>query len=531
MQFDLLFTDARIVDGTGAPWFRGHVGVSDDIISHIGRGKATGHKAGTIVDVNDDILAPGFIDTHSHSDLVLFDDPQLAPKTRQGVTTEILGQDGFSMAPIHQERSSWAERVKSLNGTKSDAWEWGGMAEYLDAIEATETVQHFGTLVGHGTIRFNVMGMEDRHPTDAERTEMDELLTASLEAGALGFSTGLIYPPQSHATTNELLALAGNLEEYGRPFVAHIRSEGRWIWDALEEFADIGAECSIPIHLSHYKLAGPRQHGDADRSNAFIETVRDRGIDMTAEQYPYTAGHTSLSSVLPPWVQTKDTAELLSTLEDPAAREQMKTDIREWRIDGWENVGALVGWENVEVTNLESDANATFEGQSISAIADELEVDAVDAVCRLLLEEDLAVNIIVHLMDEGDVQAIMQNERVGIASDGIFGDRPHPRLFGTFPRVIGTYVREKNLLTLEEGIRKMTSLPARIMGLQTKGLIREGLDADLVIFDEKTIAARATFDEPNQFPIGLSHVYVAGQAVFEDGEFTDQTPGDVIRLN
>lgn len=529
MRFDVLFTNSRIVDGTGAPWYRGYVGVSDGVITHVDRGRATEHTANDVIDVNGDVVAPGFIDTHSHSDLELFDTPLLPPKTRQGVTTEILGQDGFSVAPIYDNREAWAKRLSTLDGRTSEPWEWGGMAEYLAAIESAETAQNFGTLVGHGTVRFNAMGMRDDSPTEDDLERMSDLIADSLDAGALGFSTGLIYPPQSHASTAELLALAETLHDYGRPFVAHIRSEGRWIWEALDEFADIGGEASVPIHLSHYKLSGPSQQGKADRSNDFIESIRERGIDMTAEQYPYTAGHTSLSAVLPPWVQTKDADDMLSALDDPEARERMKADVTEWRISGWENVGALAGWENIEVTNIESGATRQFEGMSVEAIAEARDVHPVDAVCALLLEEELEVNIIVHSMSEADVRRILQNERVGVASDGIFGDRPHPRLYGTFPRVLGTYVRDENLLTLEAAVRKMTSLPARVMGLQGKGLVRAGMDADLVVFDDRTVESKATFDAPTRDPIGIKHVYVNGEAVIRDGEFTGQTPGGVIR--
>jgi N-acyl-D-amino-acid deacylase len=528
MDFDRLFVNCRIVDGTGAPWYRGHIGLNGGTIAHVGRGTAASHGASTVVDLGGDVLAPGFIDTHTHSDLQLFEDPLLAPKTKQGVTTEILGQDGFSVAPAQRDPGGWAERVSALDG-RTNAWEWGGVDDYLNAIKTTETAQNFGTLVGHGTVRFEVMGMDEREPTEDELSEMQDLVAESLAAGALGLSTGLIYQPQSNATTAELRALCDPLSDVGRPFVAHIRSEGRWLWEALDEFADVGESTEVPLHLSHYKLSGTAQQGKAGRANAFIESARERGVDMTAEVYPYTAGHTSLSTVLPPWVRSGEPDEIRETLEDHKARTRIKKDIVKWRIPGWENVGALAGWENLSVTNLTSEEFGDEDGRSLAAIAADRAVHPIEALCDILLAENLDAAVVVHSMDEEDVAAIIGNERVNVASDGIFGEHPHPRLHGTFPRVLGTYVREDNELTLEAAVRKMTSLPARVMGLQDKGLVREGMDADLVVFEDRHISSRASFAHPTREPTGIEAVYVAGEPVVQNGELTGETPGDVYR--
>jgi N-acyl-D-amino-acid deacylase len=530
MAPDVVFENARIVDGTGAPWFRGSVVVADGRIRTVARGDHDTPAAET-VDLDGSVLAPGFIDTHVHSDLRLFEQPTLPPKLRQGVTTEVLGQDGFSMAPVYREggAAEWESHLAALNGTTDREWTWGSTAAYLDAIEETGTAQNFGTLVGHGTVRYEVLGLSDRAPDDDELDAMADLVTEALEEGALGFSTGLVYPPQLNADTREVRTLAARLEPYGRPFVAHIRSEGHWLWEALDEFADVGTEAGVPVHLSHYKLLGSEQHGKAERANGFIEACRERGIDFTAEQYPYTAGNTALTSVLPPWVLAGDREATLARLRDEEARERMKRDVAGWEIEWWENTAAGVGWENVAVTNLASEEAAGYDGLTVAEIADERDAHPVDAVCDVLLAEGLGGNVVTHAMAEADVREIMANERVAVASDGLFGGRPHPRVYGTYPRVLGHYVREENLLSLEAAVGKMTALPARIVGLESKGLVREGMDADLVAFDPAVVASPADFETPARFPRGIEHVLVNGAFAVRDGEVTGRRPGETIR--
>jgi N-acyl-D-amino-acid deacylase len=358
---------------------------------------------------------------------------------------------------------------------------------------------------------------------------MADLVTEGLDDGALGFSTGLIYTPCTYADTDEVRALAARLEPYQRPFVAHVRSEGRWLWEALDEFVDVGADEGIPLHLSHFKVAGRQQHHTAGRAIAAIEAARERGVDFTVEQYPYTAGSTLLSAVLPPWVHADGPAGTLEHLQDDDDRRRLRRDIEEWRIDGWENIGALAGWENVVVASVQSEANEHVEGESVAAVAAERDVHPVDAVCDLLVEEDLDVSMVLHLMDEGDVREILSYERVCVGSDGIFGGKPHPRVYGTYPKILGHYVREENLLTLEEAVRKMTSLPARAMGLDRKGVVRPGMDADLVVFDPVVVESRATFEAPRRHPAGVDHVLVNGEFVVRDGETTGATPGVAVR--
>jgi N-acyl-D-amino-acid deacylase len=531
MSCDLLIENARVVDGTGAPWFRGAVGVSNGRISRISTAPVHDVDAERRIDADGSVVCPGFIDAHSHSDLELFSNPALAPKTRQGITTEILGQDGFSMAPLYREDGigPWQEYLSGLAGRLERDWTWHSLSEYLDEVDAAGIASNVATLVGHGTVRYDVLGMGDVEPTDADLEAMASLVREGLEDGAVGFSTGLVYTPQVYSETAEVSRLAAELTPYGRPFVAHIRSEGRWIWEALDEFINIGAEHGIPLQISHFKLTGNEQHGKADQLLAQVEAARERGIDVTADQYPYAAGSSMLTSLLPPWVQSGDATELRATLTDPAQREEIRRDIEEWRIDGWENVGGKTGWEGIVVTNLTSEEFGSDSGRDIASIASERDSTAIDVLCDVLLAEEFEAAMIAHGLDEEDVRTIMQSERVMVGTDGLFGARPHPRVYGSFPRVLAKYVREENLLSLEEAVRKMTSLPARAMGLDSKGVLRPGLDADLVVFDPVVVEDRATYDDPERYPLGIEHVIVDGTAVVRDGEDTGARPGGAIR--
>lgn len=531
MGVDLLLENARIVDGTGAPWYHGSVGISNGTIETVKRGDVTEQDAEERLDIEGHMLAPGFIDTHSHSDLQLFEDPTLEPKIRQGITTEIVGQDGFSMAPLFRDGSheEWADQLSGLAGRTDREWTWSGFDEYLGVIASQGVAPNVGSLVGHGTVRFDVMGMNDNAPSDEALEEMRSRVRHALTEGALGLSTALVIAPCSFAETAELQALASELHAYGRPFVAHIRSERAGIWSALDEFITVGETADIPLHLSHFKLGGPPQHGKADRALALIKAARERGIDFTADQYPYTASSTLLSYVLPPWVHAEGPQQTLAYLDDSQARERIKRDITQDRIDGWDNPGDYSGWENVVISNVASEQNSDLLGASIAAIATDRDTHPVDVVCDLLYEESLEVSILNHFIDEQDVRDILQSEWVNVITDGLFGGKPHPRVYGSFPKVLGTYVREENLLSMEMAVRKMTSLPARAMGLTDKGIIRPGMDADLVVFDPDTVASRATYDDPVQFPRGIDHVLVDGTFVVQERQVTGATPGSVLR--
>jgi N-acyl-D-amino-acid deacylase len=519
MGYETLLKNCRIVDGTGAPWFRGTIGISDGRIETVIRDSTAELAAKQIIDVNDLAVAPGFIDLHSHSDLRLFAEPELYPKTMQGITTEILGQDGFSMAPMYRQggQAEWEDHLSGLDGRPEREWTWGSLSEYLDAIKDDGVSPNVGTLIGHGTVRYNVMGMDLRSPSESELMEMADLVTEALEDGAVGFSTGLDYMPQIKADTNELQTLAGRLSDYNLPFVAHIRNQSHDIWNALDEFVDIGQEEDIPLHLSHFKLMYAPQHGQADRAIGLLETARDRGIDITADQYPYTAGSTMLAAELPPWARADGPQATLDQLRTkrPEIEDYLEKEIKDW--------------SQLIITSVASEANQRHIGESIEKMAEERADSPAAATIDLLLEERLEVERICYYAAEDDVKEILKHERTAVATDALLGGEPHPRTFGTYPRTLGKYARNENLFSFEEGVRMMTSLPARIVGLDNKGLIKPGMDADLVVFNPHTIASPATYDDPRQYPDGIPHVLVNGEFVVRDHKHTGATPGSVIR--
>ena len=518
---DKLLVNGKIIDGTGSPWFRGWLGLVDGQIQKVGRGEPPIQTDAEILDVDGAVICPGFIDTHSHSDLHLFTEPELSPKIRQGVTTEVLGQDGFSAAPMYSngDIEQWKTHLSGLNGRVEREWTWGSTGEYLNAIEEHGISPNVATLVGHGTVRFNVLGMDDADPTDEQLSQMADLVTEALSDGAIGFSTGLIYSPQAQANTEEVRVLASQLTPFGRPFVAHIRNESSGIWKAIEEFIRIGEAESIPLHLSHFKLAFPPQHQKAHRAIGILKAARERHVDITADQYPYTAGSTTLTEVLPNWVHNGGPEATLSALQDKNKRDRIRQHI-EHRSERW---------QDVIVTSVTSRENKQLEGNTIKDIAEERGVSSATAIMDLLIEEKLEVSKVTHMLHERDVREILTFSDCCIATDGLFGGKPHPRTFGTYPRVLGHYVRDESLVRIEEAIRMMTSLPARAMGFGRKGIIRSGMDADLTVFDPAAIGSNATYEKPSQYPDGISHVFINGEYVVQDGSVTGKRPGKVIR--
>jgi N-acyl-D-amino-acid deacylase len=467
---------------------------------------------------------------HTHSDLRVFVHPEEDSKLLQGITTALIGQDGLSVAPIDDaNKAPMMRRVSGLLGTYLTEWPWNSMAEFLDRLGALPPATNTMMLIPHGPIRAAVLGWEDRPATPDEIDRMQRILTRAFEDGGVGLSTGLIYPPGMYADRAELVALCRVAADWGGFFVVHLRNEGDYVSESIREVGDICLEAGCPLHISHLKVAGKANWGKAGDILGLIESYRDRGVEFTFDQYPYVAGSTMLDAVIPPRFHSGGTTALLGRLKDPKVREEIRHVQDKAIPERWENWVDLCGWDGIWVSAVKTDANRSAEGKSIADISKATGRRPIDVVCDLLVEEDDAVTMTVFYGCEEDVRAIMRSDYMAVCSDGIVGGKPHPRVYNTCARFLGKYVREEGVLPLSQAIRRMTSFPAQRLGLQDRGLLREGMVADITIFDPTTIIDKGTYAEPNRHPIGISHVLVAGRVAVENGRLTGVRAGGVLR--
>jgi N-acyl-D-amino-acid deacylase len=522
--FDLILRGGRVLDGTASPDFPADVAVENGKIVAVGSPGSA--EAREVVDVSGLTVAPGFVDAHCHSDALPFAADPLPAKILQGVTTEVNGNCGSTPFPLAPETAALLKQHHS--GIFSDLpWDWSRAGEYFDRLEQVGPVSNVAPLVGHGALRTAVVGFENRAPTDDELKQMQRLLDEALEDGAVGLSSGLIYAPGLYSRTPELVALASVMRGSGRPYCSHIRGETLTLFDAVGEAVTIGESAGVPVEVSHLKAAGRGNHGRAGDLLAVLEHGRERGVEVTGDAYPYDAGSTRMAALLPPWCHEGGREAELECLTDPAKRERIARDFAQG-IAGWENLAGAGGWDRVRISSVEH--NQAYLGWSVQAIADEFGIDPVEALCRVLLEEGGRPTVVVTMMDEADVRTILAHPLVMIGSDAIITrGRPHPRTWGTYPRVLGHYARDVGLFSQAEAIRKMTSFPARKFGLLNRGLVRPGMWADLAVFDAATVVDRATPDDPEQAPTGLPHVLVNGQFAVRDGAYTGARAGKVLR--
>jgi N-acyl-D-amino-acid deacylase len=534
--FDIIIKNGKIIDGTGNPWFKADLGIKNGKIAKIGC--LSSSRAEKTLDADGLIVCPGFIDMHSHSDFSVIFNPKAESTIRQGVTTLVVGNCGMSLAPVNPAREDLLMRYISPFLPPGEKLEikWSTFSEYLKHQEKFGVSSNIANLVGHGTVRIAVMGFEERTPTKEELGEMKMLVAEAMEAGAFGMSTGLIYPPGIYSKTEELIELAGVVAKYGGIYTSHIRGEGTTLIEAVKEAIEIGEEGKLPIEISHHKAAGKPQWGKSEETLRLMEEARERGVEVTCDQYPYKAGMTSLVTLLPPWAHQGGMNKLLERLRSPEEREKMRRNIEEG-IPGWENFAASCGWENIYVSSVKTEKNKPLEGKNIAEIAKIMgKPDEFTALCELLLEEEGAATMVLFMMDEEDIRRIMKHPLSMVGSDswsvapyGILGvGKPHPRFYGTYPKILGEYVRENKTLSLEEAIRKMTSLPAQKIGLWNRGLLREGTWADIVIFNPDTVKDKATYQDPHQYPEGIEYVLVNGQIVVELGEHTGILTGKIL---
>jgi len=525
-MLDLLLRGGTVVDGTGAPGYRADVGIQGDRL--VTGSELEGLSAARAVDVSGLVVCPGFIDMHAHADLALMREPEAPHALLQGVTCDVLGQDGLAYAPLDEAIAADLHvRIRSWNGPKPEGgFTWRSVAEYLDRVGGAGV--NVAYLAPHGTIRMLAMGTEQRQATPDELSTMRRILADALDDGAVGLSTGLTYVPALYADTTELVELCRVVAEYGGYFAPHHRSYGAGVMEANLECLDIARSSGSALHLTHAHLSFPVNRGRADEFVALVDQARSDGVDVTLDSYPYLAGASYLHAFLPSWVQSGTAEQVIERLADPQVRARLRHDLEVAGCDG--SHGVPVDWSTVVVSGVSDQAYTGAVGSTIAELASRWGVPPLEAYCDLLVGDRLGAMCLVFTGNEGNVRAILQHPAHMAGSDGLLeGERPHPRAYGTFARYLGWAAREEGLVCLEEMVRKMTSSPAARLGVADRGRIATGVAADVVCFDPTTVRDRATYENPRVQPEGIAHVIVNGTVAVWDGRMTGALAGRSLR--
>ncbi len=527
-MLEIVIKNGLVLDGTGEGAFRADVGISAGRIAVVA--ERIEQEAKRTIEAQGLHLAPGFIDPHTHSGLTLLVNPRAESKIRQGVTTEIIGNCGFSPAPLSgaamEEVRAEAKRL-GLNVT------WTTMTEYLDRLRQPGTAVNVVPLVGHHMARGAVLGFDDVQPTPEQQAEMEQLVAQAMEQGARGLSTGLFYPPGFYARTEEVIGLARVAARYGGIYATHVRSETDRLFEAVAEAIEIGKQANTQVQISHIKLEGYRNWEGIDRLLAMLEDAHSQGVRVGCDQYPYTAGTSWLAYILPYWAQAGGAKAVAERLRDPEVQGGLTKDWEENRAE-WEERGGMRDWTDLLITDCAP--RPDVQGKNIAELAADEGQDPLDAALDLIVVSEGQVECVCFGQLEDNVRALMRHPLVVVGSDGeslaphgvLAQGKPHPRSYGTFPRVLGRYMREEKVLFLEQAVKKMTSVTAERFGLNNRGVIREGAWADLVLFDAQTVADRATYADPHQYPVGIPCVIVNGAVVIDHGQHTGALPGQVL---
>lgn len=530
MPLDLLITRGNVVDGTGRPVFTADVGIKNDRIVLVHRGPASDRPPATmVIDAQGLTLTPGFIDSHCHSDVAVLRDSEYDAKIRQGVTTDVIGICGFSLAPVDKATLPLFDwYLAAIAAGRSVGYEWEGFAEYLAVMRRSTLPINVVPLVGHGTIRMAVMGFERRPPKPAELKRMVALVHEAIRTGARGLSSGLVYPPGTYATQEELLTLLEPVAEAGGIYSTHIRNESYAVEAAVGEAIATARAVGIPLVISHLKVMGPGNWEKVDAILRQVEEARSAGQDILFDQYPYTAGSTLMNALVPPWAHEGGIPQLMRRLKSVAGRAEILRAIEKVDDGTWQNfVLDAGGWSGIIACTVPW--GQEYEGKSFSEIAGLVGKSPGDLLADLLIELEGGGMVVVHAMSEENVVKIMRHSAHIVGSDGNPCEgKPHPRLYGTFTRMLTHYVRDKRILELEEAVAKMTGRTASFYGLQERGIIAEGKRADLVLFDYKALSDNATFTDPRRHPDGIKAVILNGQVVVQDGQRINAGGGRVL---
>ncbi len=530
-SFDLIIRNGHIVDGSGSPWYSGDIGIRNGRITGIR--ELSSAQARTVIDAHGLTVAPGFIDMLGQSEVTLFVNPHLPSKIYQGITTEVTGE-GSSVAPL-------SDRIRNADRAAFQHYgiipDWTNYREYFSRLEKTGIGINVADYVGATQVRRMVIGDVNRSPTAAELERMKALVRAAMRDGAVGLSTALQYAPAPYASTEELIALASEAAKLGGIYATHMRSEGDAVLQSVDEAVRIGREAHIPVEIWHLKAAGKQNWGRMPEIVDHIQKARDSGVDISANTYAYTAWFNSFSAFIPPWAHDGGDAKLIERLKDPVTRARIRKDMQT-PATSWDNEWLEVpGPEGILVSVVQNSKLLPLQGKTIAQIAKLRGRDPIDTICDLLIEDSAFTEVAVFGMSEPDVVLALQqpwvsidNDSQGTSPDGVLGkEHPHPRAYGTFPRILRKYVREEHKLSLEDAIRKFSALPAQRMRFTDRGILKEGMWADIVIFDPSSIRDLADFENPNQLSSGMEYVLVNGFPVVADGKMTGALPGKVLR--
>lgn len=518
-----------IIDGTGKKDYKSDLAIENGRIIAISS-KIEGEFE-KIIDATDCVISPGFIDTHSHSDLKILETPYVAPKIRQGVTTEILGQDGISLAPLPKEYiEDWRKNISGLEGESNIIdWSYETTEGYFKLLENSNLVMNAAYLVPHGNVRMEAMGLTDRKATKKELKKMKEIIQREIDAGAIGLSSGLIYTPCAYGNLEELIEICKVVAKNNGVFVVHQRSEANTIISSIEEILEVGRQSGIKIHFSHFKICGRNNWNKINQVLTLLDQAKAEGIEVSFDQYPYGVGSTMLSVILPPWIHAGGTNQLLSRLKDLEIRKKLIEEIMMTNCE-WDNFVEFAGLDGIFITSVKHKNNENVIGKNLVELGVMRNQAPLEAAFDLLIEEDNSVGMIDYYGKEEHIKQLILRPEQNVCTDGLLGGKPHPRAYGAFPKILSHFVREEKVLSLESAIYKMTGRPASVFGLENRGLIKEGYWADIVIFDPETICDRATFLNPEQYPDGIHWVMINGHIVLEHGKELTQSSGRLLRF-
>ncbi len=545
-MLDLIIKNGKIIDGSGGCWFRADVGILGERIAKIGHlAEVSAHE---IIDARDRYVCPGFIDLHSHTDLLCTLPQELklqffGGRITQGITTEINGNCGIGVAPVTDSSRQILRGISNWFSPSKVNWEWTSFESYLGRLQRSDLIANVGLLVTHGAVRVAVMGMTSDNPTREELVAMKKLISQAMKQGALGMSTGLIYPPGMYSQTEELIELAAEVARYNGTYTSHIRGSSDILIPSVKELLKIGSETGVHVHHSHHGAVGKENWWKLDRTLAMEEEARDRGTMVTFDVIPYHGATTGMGVIFPPWSIEGGLDSLMRNLTDQRTHEKIRWEI-ENTVPGWppwikgcwgQNYVRDIGWENIQIASVVNEKNKAFEGMSLSEYAESIKKSPFDAAADLMIEEQGNVTIFLYEVsgrsnDEKPIDKLIVHPMSAIVSDAydLGRGKPHPAAYGTFPWVLHHYVKERRLIRLEDAIRKMTSFPAQVVGIYDRGLIRESMMADLLIIDMENIRGNATFDSPRELSQGIDYVIINGTVVVKDGDLKPLFPGKVL---